>query len=59
MWIAAVVGDFDCHYYKASDLNIYLANAENNPGLIELSKEYGYSIVLYVYHVSPSNESDE
>ncbi|KAL1825690.1 hypothetical protein ACET3Z_012468 [Daucus carota] len=32
---------------------------ENQTTGDETTKEYGYSIVLYVYHVSPANESDE
>ena len=59
MSFAAVVGDFDSLYYKASDSQIYLLNDENKPGIIELSKECGYNIKLCVYHVSRSNESDE
>ena len=46
MRFAAVVGDFDSLYYKAADSQIYLLNAENKPGIIELSKECGYNIKL-------------
>ena len=59
MCFAAVVGEFDSLYYKTPDMKIHLVNAENKPQLIELSKECSYNIVLYVYHVSPANESDE
>ncbi|KAK1369425.1 hypothetical protein POM88_035517 [Heracleum sosnowskyi] len=54
-----VVGEFDSLYFKTPDLKIVLLNEESKPALIELSKDCGYNIVLYVYHVTPVNPDSD
>ena len=53
------VGEFDSLYFRSPELKIYLLNAESKPVLIELSKNCGNVVKLYVYHVSlPTDDSD-
>ncbi|KAK1378082.1 hypothetical protein POM88_024826 [Heracleum sosnowskyi] len=56
---APVVGEFDSLYFKTPDLKIVLLNEESKPALIELSKDCGYNIVLYMYHVTPVNPDSD
>ncbi|KAK1373741.1 hypothetical protein POM88_029934 [Heracleum sosnowskyi] len=51
----AFVGEFDSLYFKTSGLKIVLLNEESKPAVIKLSKECGYNIVLYMYHVTHVN----
>ncbi|KAK1379510.1 hypothetical protein POM88_026254 [Heracleum sosnowskyi] len=53
------VGEFDSLYFKTPDLKIVLLNEESKSALTELSKDYGYNIVFYVYHVTPVNPDSD
>ncbi|KAL1803167.1 hypothetical protein ACET3Z_001691 [Daucus carota] len=45
------VGEFDSLFFRSPELKIYLLNAESKPVLIELSKNCGNVVKLYVYHM--------